>query len=96
VGDEDGNDISTDLDNGPGRGHGFVVAKQEESVVARPGFRVHLFLYKTLFLVIDIDSSLVGRWTPRFLFANNLCPRSTSITRTYLRGYYMEKQCKVS
>ena len=47
-GDEDVDDASTDSDNDDsGRLYDFVVAKtndQEEDVVARPGFTVHLFL----------------------------------------------------
>jgi hypothetical protein len=97
-GDEDGDDVSSDSDNDDSdRLYDFVVAKtndQEENIVARPGFKV-LFLQNTL-LSIDLNVSLVGRWTRRFSSINNLRPGPTSTTRIYLRGSYMEKLFKVS
>ena len=53
--DEDGDDASTDSDNDDsGRLYDFVVAKtndQEENVVARPGFTVHIFLDESLLIL---------------------------------------------
>jgi hypothetical protein len=98
-GDEDGDDISTDSDDDDsGQLLNFVVVKsndEEENVIARPGFSVHFF-YRTLFLIIDNNYSLVGRWSPRFLSINNLRPGSLSTTRAYLRRCYTERLCKVS
>ena len=98
-GDEDGDDVSSDSDNDDsGRLYDFVVAKtndQEENIVARPGFKVNCFC-RTLFLGIGLNVSLVGRWTRRFLSIDNVRPGSTSTTRIYLRGSYVEKLFKVS
>jgi hypothetical protein len=97
-GDEDCDEESTDSDNDDsGRLYDFVVAKtndQEENVVARSGFKVPYFIER--FFGIDLAFSLVGRWTPRFLFMDSLRLGFTSTRRNYLRGYYMEKPCKVS
>ena len=53
--DEDGDGASTDSDSDDsGRLNDFVVAKtkdQEENVVARPGFTVHIFLDESLFIL---------------------------------------------
>ena len=54
------------------------------------------FSGRTLFLVIDLSSFLLGRWTRHFLFINNLRPASMSTTSTYFQGYYMAKLFKVS
>ena len=98
-GDEDDDDISVDSDNDDsGRLYDFVVAKtndQEENVVARPGFMVHFFP-RNPFLGIDFKSSHIGRWILRFLLINDPRLGSMLTIRTYLRGYYMEKLCKVS
>ena len=55
-GDEDGNDASSDSDNDDSdRLYDFVVAKtndQEENVVARPGFTVHIFSEESLIFLI--------------------------------------------
>ena len=55
-GDEDGDDASSDSDNDDSdRLYDFVVAKtndQEENVVARPGFTVHIFSEESLIFLI--------------------------------------------
>ena len=54
------------------------------------------FFGRAFFLVIDLSSFLLGRWTRHFFFINNLRPASMSITSTYFQGYYMAKLFKVS
>ena len=67
-GDEDGDDASIDSDNDDsGRLYDFVVAKtndQEENVVARPGFTVHVFLEESLLILTSALLSEDGHTTP--------------------------------
>ena len=69
--DEDGDDASTDSDNDDsdlGRLYDFVVAKtndQEENVVARPGFTVHIFLDESLLILTSDLLSEDVHTTPR-------------------------------